>query len=58
MSESGSNEGTAPQEDERDVSLEERLAFERLLGDLSAKFSDLSADRVNEEIEHALARLI
>ncbi len=41
-----------------DVSAGERLAFERLLGDLSALFADLPADRVIDEIAGALARLI
>ncbi|MBK1720378.1 sigma 54-interacting transcriptional regulator [Thiocystis violacea] len=36
----------------------ERLAFERLLGDLSALFTDLPAGRLIEEIEQALARLL
>lgn len=49
--------GTPPP-DTGDVSLAERLAFERLLGDLSAQFADLPADRVIEEIEKALARLV
>jgi len=41
-----------------DISLAERLAFERLLGDLSALFADLPAERVIDEIEGALARLV
>jgi len=41
-----------------EVSLAERLAFERLLGDLSALFTDLPAARVIDEIEGALARLV
>ena len=44
--------------DTTEVSLSERLAFERLLADLSVMFANLPADRVIEEIEHALARLI
>ncbi len=40
------------------VSLDERLAFERLLGDLSAHFADLPADQVIDEIKRALERLI
>jgi transcriptional regulator with GAF, ATPase, and Fis domain len=40
------------------VSLAERLAFERLLGDLSALFADLPADQVIDEIELALGRLL
>jgi len=47
-----------PQSDAPDVSLAERLDFERLLGDLSARFADLPADRVVEEIAAALKRLI
>ena len=41
-----------------DVSLSERLAFERLLADLSMKFANLPGARVIEELERALARLI
>lgn len=41
-----------------ELSLVERLAFERLLGDLSAHFADLPAERVIDEIRHALARLM
>jgi hypothetical protein len=44
--------------DTDDVSCTERLAFERLLGDLSAQFADLPADRVVDEIAGALRRLI
>jgi hypothetical protein len=47
-----------PQSDAPDVSLAERLAFERLLGDLSTQFADLPADRVLDEIAGALKRLI
>ena len=47
-----------PRFDATDVSLAERLAFERLLGDLSALFADLPAERVIDEIEGALARLV
>ncbi|MCG6861384.1 MAG: sigma 54-interacting transcriptional regulator [Chromatiaceae bacterium] len=47
-----------PGPDAADISLAERLAFERLLGDLSALFADLPADRVIDEISGALARLI
>ncbi|NEX22467.1 AAA domain-containing protein [Thiorhodococcus mannitoliphagus] len=46
------------QSDATDVSFDERLAFERLLGDLSALFADLPAERVIDEIAGALARLI
>ncbi|ADC62230.1 hypothetical protein CKO29_02385 [Allochromatium vinosum] len=41
-----------------EVSLAERLAFERLLGDLSALFANLPPERVIAEIEAALARLV
>ena len=47
-----------PSPDAGDVSLVERLAFERLLGDLSALFADLPAERVIDEIAGALDRLI
>ncbi|WPL14885.1 MULTISPECIES: sigma 54-interacting transcriptional regulator [Thiorhodovibrio] len=40
------------------VSLAERLAFEQLLGDLSAHFADLPGERVAEEIGLALRRLL
>ncbi|MTW20604.1 sigma 54-interacting transcriptional regulator [Allochromatium palmeri] len=40
------------------VSLAERLAFERLLGDLSALFANIPPERVITEIEAALARLV
>lgn len=42
-----------------DVSLDERLAFERLLSDLSAHLADLPAEqRAVAEIRHALTRLM
>ena len=41
-----------------EVSLAERLAFERLLGDLSALFANLPPERVIIEIEQALTRLL
>ena len=44
--------------DTTDISLAERLAFERLLADLSVTFANLPSDRVIEETEHALLRLI
>ena len=50
-------QGTQPRETEN-VSLAERLAFEQLLGDLSAHFADLPADRVVDEITGALGRLL
>ncbi len=40
------------------ISTEERLAFEQLLGDLSAHFADIPADRVIDEITRALGRLL
>jgi transcriptional regulator with GAF, ATPase, and Fis domain len=40
------------------VSLSEQLAFERLLGDLSARFADLPAEQVVDEIEHSLTHLL
>ena len=47
-----------PRCDSEDFSCAERLAFERLLGDLSAQFADLPAERVIDEIAGALRRLI
>ena len=41
-----------------DVSLEEHLAFERLLADLSARFADALGDQLEEEIEGALKQLL
>jgi transcriptional regulator with GAF, ATPase, and Fis domain len=38
--------------------LAERLAFERMLADLSATFTNLPSERVEEEIEHGLLRLV
>ena len=40
------------------ASLEELLAFERLLSDLSARFANVAADQVVAEIEGALKRLL
>lgn len=48
----------APGIDNADVSPAERLAFKRLLGDLSARFADLPADQVIEEIGRALTRMM
>ena len=39
-------------------SLEELLAFERLLSDLSARFANVAVDQVVAEIEGALAQLL
>ena len=58
MNDLGSGIDATPCVDTSEVSLAERLAFERLLGDLSALFADLPADRVIDEIEGALARLV
>lgn len=44
--------------DTQEVSLNERLAFERLLGDLSAELADIPAHRVIAAIEEALACLV
>ena len=41
-----------------DVSLEEHLAFERLLADLSARFANALGDQLEEEIEGALKQLL
>jgi formate hydrogenlyase transcriptional activator len=40
-----------------ELSLAERLAFERLLGDLSARFADLAADQVIDQLRLGLTRL-
>ncbi len=41
-----------------EASLEELLAFERLLADLSARFANVSGDQVETEIESALKQLL
>ena len=41
-----------------DVSLEEHLAFERLLADLSARFANALGNQLEEEIEGALKQLL
>src|SRR5271169_4460624 len=41
-----------------DASLEELLAFERLLSDLSVRFANVAGDQVIAEIEGALKRLL
>jgi len=41
-----------------ETSLEELLMFERLLGDLSARFANVSGDQVETEIESALKQLL
>ncbi|MEY6432831.1 sigma 54-interacting transcriptional regulator [Thioalkalicoccus limnaeus] len=45
-------------QDELAAAFAERLAFEQLLGNLSALFADLPAERVVDEIGRALAQLI
>ena len=40
--------------DRIEETLEERLRFERLLSDVSARFVNIAPDRLDEEIEHAL----
>ena len=40
------------------ASLEELLAFERLLSDLSARFANVAVDQVIAEIESALRQLL
>ena len=51
-------EGESLARDPDRASLVERLAFERLLGDLSAQFADVRSDRVVDEISGALRRLL
>jgi transcriptional regulator with GAF, ATPase, and Fis domain len=41
-----------------DATLEERLAFERLLADLSARFANVPGDRLEDEIEDSLRKLV
>jgi PAS domain S-box-containing protein len=41
-----------------DASLEELLAFERLLSDLSVRFANVAADKIVAEIESALRQLL
>jgi transcriptional regulator with GAF, ATPase, and Fis domain len=48
----------ARQSQDADISIDERLAFERLLGELSAHFVNLPGERVLREIERALLRLL
>jgi formate hydrogenlyase transcriptional activator len=43
---------------ERTAELEDRMRFERLLSDLSAKFVNLPPDRVDLEIEHGLRQIL
>jgi formate hydrogenlyase transcriptional activator len=45
-------------DDAAEVSLDERLAFERLLGDMSARFADLPPERVMDEIRRSLTALM
>jgi formate hydrogenlyase transcriptional activator len=44
--------------DATEFSIAERLAFERLLGDLSARFADLPPDKVIDQLRRALERLM
>jgi PAS domain S-box-containing protein len=48
----------APTAHASDASLQELLAFERLLSDLSARFANVAGDHVVAEIEGALKRLL
>ena len=41
-----------------DTTLDERLAFERLLADLSARFANVPGDRLEIEIEDVLGRIL
>ena len=50
--------GGTPASNGSNPSLEELLAFERLLSDLSASFAIVAGDRVVAEIEAALKRLL
>ena len=53
-----SRAGGADRLGELEKTLEERLAFERLLADLSCRFVNLSGDAVDEEINGALERIV
>ena len=43
---------------ELEETLNQRLQFERLLSELSARFANLPASRMTEEIEHGLQLII
>ena len=47
-----------PEDAQRGAERAERLAFERLLADLSVRFANVAHDRIVAEIEAALARLV
>ena len=51
-------EGAAPSRHASNPSLQELLGFERLLSDVSARFANVAGDRVVEELEGALKRLL
>jgi hypothetical protein len=51
-------ERAVPTGHEAEASLEELLAFERLLFDLSARFADVTGNQVVAEIEIALKQLL
>jgi hypothetical protein len=48
----------APSRHASNPSLQELLGFERLLSDVSARFANVDGDRVVEELEGALKRLL
>jgi hypothetical protein len=51
-------ERAVPTGHEAEASLEELLAFERLLSDLSARFANVADEQVIAEIESALKQLL
>ncbi|MEE4113112.1 MAG: hypothetical protein V2I40_09880, partial [Desulfobacteraceae bacterium] len=44
--------------DENDVDVSDRLRFEQMISDLSARFINVSPERLDKEIEHALKMLL
>jgi len=50
--------GTSPEKKLAQQVVEERLRFERLLSDLSARFVNIPPDRVDSEIERALKEVL